>query len=105
MLQAVGGSGKIGGAVGDVDAAENGRLGHGSADAQIDAAGQLGVGILKVELRRGKDVNIQPHVAGRRVGIRRHVRRWTGGEAGEVHIRADDEAGDLNTAAQQHVVL
>ena len=105
MLQTVGGPGKVGGAIGDVDAAKNGRLGHGSADAQIDAARQLGVGVLKIELGRGEDVNIQPHVAGRRVGIRRHVGRWTGGKAGEVHIRADDEARDLHTAAKQHVVL
>ncbi len=75
VLQTVGGPGKVGGAIGDVDAAENGRLGDGSADAQIDAAGQLRVGILKVELRRGEDVNIQPHMAGGRGGIRRHASR------------------------------
>jgi len=75
------------------------------ADAQIHASGQLGVGILKVELGRGKHVNIQPHVAGRRVRIRGHVRCWAGSKTGEVDIRADDEPRDLNTATERHVVL
>ena len=42
-LQIVGGSRKCGGAIGDVDTAEKSRLGHGSADAQIDAVRQLRV--------------------------------------------------------------
>src|SRR6201999_1643582 len=46
VLQVVCGPGKVGGPVGDIDAAEDGGLRQGSTDAQIHAAGQLGVGIL-----------------------------------------------------------
>ncbi len=105
MLQLVGGAGKSGGALDDVDAAENCRLGDGSPDAEIDAAGQLRVGVLEVELGRGEDMNIQPHMAGGRVGIRRHASRRGRGKAGKVHIRANDEARDLDAAGEQHIGL
>ena len=104
-LQVVGRAGKIGRAIRHVDAAQNRRLGHRSANAQIDTAGQLRVRILKVELRRRKNMHVQPNMAGRRTGVGRHVRRGTGSKFGEVHIGPDDEAGELNVAAQQHVVL
>ena len=71
MLQLIGGSGEVGRAVNDADPAKDGRLGNGAADAEIHAASQLRIGVLEVELRRRGDVNIQPHVVGRRIWIRR----------------------------------
>ncbi len=51
-LQVVAGSGDDGAAFGDGDAAQQRGSGDGSAQAQIDIAGQLGIGVLKVQLRR-----------------------------------------------------
>ena len=51
-LQVVAGSGEDGAALGDGDAAEQRGRGEGAAEAEIDVAGQLGVGVLEVQLRR-----------------------------------------------------
>ena len=50
-LQIVAGPGDDAAALGDGDAAQQRRRGHGAAQAQIDVAGQLGIGILEAQLR------------------------------------------------------
>ena len=51
-LELVAGSGDDGAALGDGDAAQQRGRGEGAAQAQIHVAGQLGVGVLEVQLRR-----------------------------------------------------
>ncbi len=51
-LQLVAGSGDDAAALGDGDAAQQRGRGQGAAQAQIDVAGQLGIGVLEVQLRR-----------------------------------------------------
>jgi hypothetical protein len=43
---------RSGAALGNGDAAQQRGRGHGAAQAEIDVAGQLGVGVLEVQLRR-----------------------------------------------------
>ncbi len=66
-LQVVAGSGDDAAALGDGDAAQQRGRGHGAAQAKIDVAGQLGVGVLEVQLRRRSDVDVQADVVGRGV--------------------------------------
>ena len=61
-LKIVAGSGDRGAALGDGDAAQQRRRGQGAAQAQIHVAGQLGKGVLEVQLRRGDDVHVEADV-------------------------------------------
>ena len=106
-LQIVARSGDHGAALGDGDAAQQRGRGHGAAQAQIHVAGQLGIGVLEVQLRRRDDVHIEADVVGRSVGRGDglHAGIGLGGQGGEVQIGADREAGDEHIAAEQQVVL
>ena len=105
-LQVVAGSGDDGAALGDGDAAQQRGRGDGAAQAQIDVAGQLGVGVLEVQLRRRGDVHVEADVVGRGVG-RRDGLDGVGlrGQGGDVQVGADGEAGDEHIAGEQQVVL
>ena len=105
-LQLVAGSGDDRISLGDGDAAQQRRRGYGAAQAQVHVAGQLGVGVLEVQLRRGDHMHIQPDVVGRGVGGRdglhgvglRH-------QGGNVEAGADRKAGDEHVARELQVVL
>ena len=105
-LQIVAGSGDDGAALGDGDAAQQRGRGDGAAQAQVHVAGQLGIGVLEVQLRRGDEVHIEADVVGRGVG-RRDGLHGVGlrGEGGDVQVGADGEAGDEHVAGEQQVVL
>ena len=51
-LEFVAGSGDDGVAFSDGDAAQQRGRGEGAAEAQVDVAGELGIGVLEVQLRR-----------------------------------------------------
>ena len=61
-LKLVSGTGNHGAAFRDGDAAQQRGRGHGAAQAQVDVAGQFGVGILEVQLRRGGNMHIEANV-------------------------------------------
>ncbi len=68
-LQLVLGAGEGGAAVGDADMAKQGGVGDRPPYAQIDVSGQLGKGILKVQLGRRRDMHIQSDVVRGRVRV------------------------------------
>lgn len=63
-LEVVARAGDDGAAFSDGDASLERRSGEGSAEAQVDVAGELGEGILKIQLRRGKDAYVEANVVG-----------------------------------------
>src|ERR1039457_6821114 len=74
-LKIVARSGDDGTALGDGDAALQCGSGKSSTQAQVHVAGQLGKGVLKVQLRRRKNAHIQAAVVGLRVGRRYGLHR------------------------------
>ncbi len=94
-LKVVAGSGDDGAALSDGDAALQCGSGNGPTQAQVHVAGQLGKCVLKVQLRRRKNVHIQADVVGRRVcrcdGL---PRVGLGGQGRKVQVGTDGEASD-----------
>ena len=67
-LELVFGAADGGAALGERDAAEQRGRGEGAAQVQIHVAGELGVGVLEVELRAGGEMDVQMQVVGGGVG-------------------------------------
>ncbi len=106
-FEVVAGSGDKSAALGDGDATEERRRGHGAAEAEIHVAGQLGKCVLEIQLRRGGDVHVEADVIRRRVGRRDGLDRGVGlgDEGSQVEVGADGETRDEDIAAEEEVIL